>query len=274
MRRLLRWLPCLCLLGFAPVQAHEFWFTPVPNPATVHGHAKLELQVGEYFEGDLAGFSAQGANAFTRHTTMGHEDLMPLLPQAAPVGELQLPLRTAGTHLLVFDSQPRRLELSADKFHAYLHDEGLDFIKALREEAGTADTPGRERFRRHVKTLIQVGPQARSNSPADTTFAMRTGQRLEVMPLNNPLTMAVGSALGIQVLLEGQPLAGALVKAWHKHAGQTLLIRSTTSSAGKVTFKLPYRGAWMVSVVHMLPANDTPEVDWDSLWGNLSFSLR
>ena len=199
---------------------------------------------------------------------------MPLLRSLAPVGELRLPLSTPGVHMLVYDSQPRSLELSADKFHAYLHDEGLDFIKELREETGTADTPGRERFRRHIKTLIQVGPKSSTNTVTDTTFAIRTGQRLEILPLNNPLTMKVGSALNIQVLFEGQPLAGALVKAWHKKAGQTLLIRSTTSSAGKVSFNLPYRGAWMVSVVHMLPARDTPEVDWDSLWGNLSFSVR
>ena len=276
MRRLLRWLPYLYLLGFTPLQAHEFWFTPTPNPAPVNSHAKLDLRVGEYFDGDLVGFSVAGSTGFVRHTKKGQENLMPLLPKLAPVGELQLPLNTPGTHLLVYDSQPRSLELSADTFHAYLHDEGLDFIKVLREERGAANTSGRERFRRHIKTLIQVGPHSRSNAVEDRTFAIRTGQRLEVIPLNNPLTMKVGSILGIQVLFEGEPLAGALVKAWHKQAGQTLLIRGTTSTTGMVSFNLPYRGAWMVSVVHMVPilGNPDPEVDWDSFWGNLSFSLR
>jgi len=69
-------------------------------------------------------------------------------------------------------------------------------------------------------------------------------------------------------------LSNALVKAWHRHGDQTLLIRSTTSSVGQVSFNLPYRGPWMVSVVHMLPAVGVPDVDWDSLWGNLSFSVR
>jgi len=266
-------LPLLCLLGFVPAQAHEFWFTPVPNPVPIHSHVKLALEVGEQFEGDLVGFSAPAATALVHYTKMGHEDLMPLLPKAAPVGDLQLPLTTPGTHVLVFDSQPRTIELPAEKFHAYLHDEGLNFIKVLREDAGTADKPGRERFRRHVKTLIHVGPRARANAAPDTTFAMRTGQRLEVLPLNNPLEMKAGAALGIQVLFEGQPLAGALVKAWHKRTGQTLIIRSTTSSDGKVLFNLPYRGAWMVSVAHMLPTVDEQDLDWDSLWGNLSFSL-
>lgn len=273
MRWLINFLLLLCPLGFLPVQAHEFWFTPVPNPVPIQSTVKLTLEVGQYFEGELVGFSAPSTTAFAQYSKLGQEDLQPRLPSGAPVGDLQLPLTTAGTHLLAFDSQPRTLELPAEKFHAYLHDEGLDFIKVLRDAAGTAATPGRERFRRNVKTLIQVGPRARTNSAPDTTYAVRTGQRLELMPLNNPLTMKVGAALGIEVLFDGQPLPGALVKAWHKRAGQTLLIRSTTSSDGKVTFNLPYRGAWMVSVVHMLPALDVPDLDWDSWWGNLSFSV-
>lgn len=274
MRRLTSLLLCLCFLGFAPAQAHEFWFAPVPNPVPTNSSAKLVLEVGEYFEGDLVGFSATGASSFARHTKMGREDLMPLLPKVQPVGELKLPLATRGTHLLALDSQPINLELSAEKFHAYLHDEGLDFIKLLREDAGAADKPGRERYRRHIKTLIQAGPAARPNTASDNTYSIRTGQRLELVPLNNPLTMKVGSRLGVLVLFDGQPLEGALVKAWHKQSDQTLLIRSTSSSAGKVSFNLPHRGGWMLSVVHMLPTRDTPEIDWDSFWGNLSFSLR
>ncbi len=273
MRPFVNVLSLVCLLGFVPVHAHEFWFTPVQNPVSLHSNVELTLEVGENFEGDLVGFSAPAATALVHYTKAGQEDLTPRLPNAAPVGNLPMPLTTAGTHLLVFDSQPRTLELPAEKFHAYLHDEGLDFIKVLREAAGTAGTPGRERFRRNVKTLIQVAPSVHANPAPDTTYAMRTGQRLEIMPLNNPLTMDVGAELGIQVLFDGQPLAGALVKAWCKRTGQTLVIRSTTSSDGKVTFNLPYRGAWMVSVVHMQKARDVQDIDWDSWWGNLSFNL-
>ena len=245
MRQLMKFLPLLCLLGLpalAPVQAHEFWFKPVPNPVPLQRSATLTLEVGEYFEGDLVGFSAPTAARFVHHTKMGQTDLMPLLPAAVPVGALPLPLTTPGTHMLVFDSQPRTIELSADKFHAYLHDEGLDFINVMREEAGTAHKPGRERFRRHVKTLIQVGPPTAPRGVPDTTFARRTGQRLEVMPLNNPLIMQLGAALGIQILFDGQPLASALVKAWHSQAGQTLLIRSTTSSSGRSLSTCPIEG--------------------------------
>ena len=85
--------------------------------------------------------------------------------------------------------------------------------------------------------------------------------------------MKPGDALGLQVLFDDKPLAGALVKAWNRQGGQTLIIRAKTSVDGKATFSLPYAGGWMVSVVHMVPAKGAKDIDWDSLWGNLSFTL-
>ena len=265
----------LALCTLAPLQAHEYWFKPVPNPLPMGNTAPLVLEVGEYFEGDLVGFSVPKAAAFQRYTATGRQDLRSLLPAREPVADLDLPLGTPGTHLLAFDSQPVNLALPAEKFHAYLREEGLNFVQAQREAAGLDQTPGRERFRRHVKTLIQVSPAKgkRASTSVDATYAQRVGQRLEVMPLNDPLKLQLGDALRVKVLFDDQPLAGALVKAWHKQAGQTLTIRTTTSPQGVVTFNLPYAGGWMVSVVHMVPATGVPDIDWDSFWGNLTFSL-
>ena len=265
----------LLLCALSPLQAHEFWFKPLPNPLPQGSVAPLVLEVGEYFEGDLVGFSAPKVLNFDRYTHQSRHDLRALVPAREPVGELGLPLSDSGTHLVVFDSQPSLLTLSADKFHAYLHDEGLGFVQQQREAAGTDKTPGRERFRRHVKTLIQVSP-APGAPPAgtkpDMTYAQRSGQRLEVLPLNDPLALPAGGTLGVRVLFEGQPLAGALVRAWHKRGPQTLVIRATTSRDGEVRFDLPHPGGWMISVVHMVPAVGVPGADWDSLWGNLTFS--
>ena len=80
--------------------------------------------------------------------------------------------------------------------------------------------------------------------------------------------------MSFQLLFDGKPLVNRLVKAWYKHDGQTLTIRSLSSPAGTVTFHLPYAGLWMLSVVHMIPAEDTTDADWDSFWGNLTFHSR
>ncbi len=269
------------LLGAPIVQAHEFWFEPVTAPLTAGGTVQLDLRVGEFFEGEQMGFSAPQTVGLRQYSAAGGKDLRAMLPSPSrgAVATLELPLPSPGSYLVAFDSQPSQISLPAGTFHAYLHDEGLDFIKTQREAAGAAEKPGRERYRRHVKTLLRVGNAPGSNSSAataaaaDKTFATRTGQRLEIVPSNDPLTMKPGDALGLQVLFDDKPLAGALLKAWNRQKGQTLIIRAITSGDGKATFNLPYAGGWMISVVHMVPVKGANDIDWDSLWGNLSFNL-
>ena len=261
------------------VYAHEFWMAPVTAALSVGDTASLALKVGEFFEGDLVGFSASQTVSLRQYTAAGSKDLRPLLPQRTAVAALSLPLITAGMHMITFESQPSTISLSADRFHAYLHDEGLDFIKIQREVAGTANKPGRERYRRFVKTLMRVNPISNvtnaSVTPAsDMTYAASVGQRLEIIALNDPLSLVPGNTMGVQILFEEKPLASALIKAWHKLDAQTTTIRATTDAEGKAMFNLPYSGSWMISVVHMVPAKGAKNIDWDSLWGNLSFVVQ
>ena len=279
--RFLRGVVAVTLLASSGAHAHEFWFAPLKNPQPVGSTVALRLEVGEFFDGDAAGFSIPKAAALRHNTASTERDLRPYLSPDAPEAEVLLELTEPGTHLLSFDSTPLRIALSADRFHAYLHDEGLDFIKAQREKAGTADQPGRERYWRNTKTLIQAGLASAKSASSDMTYAKQTGQRLEIRPLNNPLAMKAGSDLRIRIMFDGKPLSGALVKSWHKlersptdrSEGQLLTVRTRTTANGEAVLQLPYAGGWMVSVVHMVPALGEPEVDWDSYWGNLSFSL-
>ena len=260
-----------------PLRAHEFWLTPVTVPLIAGDSARLTLRVGEYFEGELLGFSVPQTLDLRQYTASGNVDLRALLPQDTSVPALLVPLSTPGTHMVIFNSHPSTISLSADTFHAYLHDEGLDFIKAQREAAGIAGTPGRERYRRFVKTLIRVAPKTGAVSSQaikpDTTYSTLTGQRLEIVPTNNPTTMSAGDVLGVRVVFDGKPLKDALLKAWHRRGGQTLIIRAKTAADGSAAFDLPYAGPWMISVVHMVPVFDVKNIDWDSLWSNLSFNL-
>ncbi len=265
------------LLGFAPgLQAHEFWFAPIASPQAVGNTVTLRLEVGEFFNGDAAGFSIPTSKALRHFSAKGQEDLRPFLPAQDREAEVALTLETSGTHLLAYDSATLRITLEAGKFHAYLHDEGLDFVNAQREKAGTADQPGRERYRRFIKTLVSVGPQTEAAKKLDTTWSQHAGQRLEITPLRNPLELTPTDILALRIEFDDKPLAGALVKAWHKHKGQLVIVRATTSTQGLVELNLPYSGDWMVSVVHMIPAAQEDSegaegVDWDSYWGSLSF---
>ena len=74
-------------------------------------------------------------------------------------------------------------------------------------------------------------------------------------------------------MFDGKPLRGALMQAWHKQDGQTAIIKTKTDSRGRGKVMLPRPGPWMVSVVHMVPAKNSKDHEWDSYWGNLTFAM-
>lgn len=259
-------LACFLLTTTLPASSHEFWMKA--TAPTKQGMTNLSLHVGENFDGQLIGWTKSSITALRLYRAASSEDLHGNLSDIA-VGGINLRIANRGTHIIALDSEANTITLGAEKFHAYLHEEGLDAIIQQRETAGNANLAGRERYRRHVKALLAM-PGA-----ADASFNQRTGQRLEIVPLRNPLTSAPGATIPFTVLFEGKPLADALVKAWHKHekhGKQLLLIKAHTDAKGELAFTLPYAGPWMISVVHMVAANDAA-ADWDSLWGNLTFDL-
>jgi hypothetical protein len=263
-RSVLLLLTALCAL---PASAHEFWMQARPANPPAKSATELSLHVGEYFEGEQLPFTTAYIAALRQYACGEQQDLMRQVPSGVSVGQFKLQLGCAGTHLIAMDSHPSLITLPADKFSAYLHDEGLDDIIKRREAMGDAAKPGRERFRRNVKALMAI------NAKDKASMKTQTAQRLQIVPAPDALTQTPGTAMRFQVLFEGKPLANRLVKAWYKRDGQTLLIRTRSDSGGNLVFNFPYAGPWMLSVVHMLAATETAEADWDSYWGNLTFDL-
>lgn len=247
--------------------ADEVWLAARPFSPAVGALTAISLNTGEYFKGEPLPISASQAAAVHLYSRTAPTDLGAQLPPDQGLPDMRLTLPVAGTYMLAYDSHPDQISLPADKFHAYLHEEGLDAIIRQREEDGNAEQPGRERYRRHLKTLLRVGGKS------DGTYSALTGQRLEIVPASDPLARSAGDKLTFTLFFDSKPLAGALVKAWHKHDEQTLTIRAQTGDGGKVGFNLPYAGVWMISAMHMLPATDTPDIDWDSFRGSLTFEL-
>jgi uncharacterized GH25 family protein len=256
------------LAGASGAYAHEFWMLPDRFEAAPGSTVNLRLYVGQNFTGDQVGISAPLVAAFGHYAAGTLVDLKGEAPATAMVGSLPVRLPRAGTHLLAMDSHPSPLQLAPDLFKAYLELEGLQGIIEARERAGTSSLPSRERFRRNIKALIQVGGQS------DTTYATRTGQRLEIVPLQDPATADAGTPLGFQVYFDSQPLTGALVKFWSRSGSELVALSQRTDNQGEVSMALPAAGVWMVSLVHMIPTTDSSDFDWDSYWGNLIFALR
>lgn len=254
------------LLPASPGWAHEFWMLPQAFDLAAGEVATLSLAVGQDFAGEPVAFS-RPLVAGLRHLARDADvDLRPLMPATGAAPILRVRLARTGTHVIALDSNPSAIELPAAKFNDYLRLEGLVSVLQARERAGTADTPGREHYRRNVKTLLQAGG-------SDDTFRRRTGQRLELVPLADPARLAPAQSLPLQLWFDDRPLAGALVKLWHGPAPQLLALAQVTDAQGRVSFVLPRPGTWMASVVHMIPAPGARDHDWDSYWGNLTFAV-
>ena len=265
---MLRTVAALLTLSCAlSARAHEFWMLPdrfqLPGP----GPAILSLAVGQEFTGDRVGFSRALLAQFQHLSAAGRADLRARVPGDTATASWRVDLARPGTHLLAITTEPSEIVLPADKFNDYLRAEGLQSVLRERERTGRSDTEGRERYRRNIKTLVQVGARG------DPTYAARTGQRLEIVPLADPTRARSGESLAFRLLFDARPLPGALVKFWHRSGDQVQLLSATTDGEGRVAFTPREAGTWMASVVHMIPATDAPAHDWDSFWGNLTFAL-
>ena len=256
----------LTILVTMPVNAHEFWMLAIPFSAPNATSTQVDLYVGQFFKGERIPLSAEYVTQFQRSTLAGTENLMRHVPRSGEAG-IAIPLETPGTQILSIDTHPNFVKLSADQFNYYLADEGLVNIQQLLKNGLLPKVVNREKYRRHIKALIQVG------SHADDTALSRTGQRLEIVPLAAPTGPDRSVKARFQVLFEGHPLSGILVKAWNKSESQTLLLRVVTDEDGVVMLTLPFSGVWMLSAVHMLPVLNDPTLDWESFWANLTFEI-
>jgi uncharacterized GH25 family protein len=262
-----KWLLSALLWLASAAQAHEFWMMPDRFSPPARGEVELALRVGENFVGDPVGFGQPMAESLRWFRQAGMVALTPQLPDHLEQDSVALAFDRPGTQLIALDTRPFTITLPPDTFNAYLREEGLERVLAQRKAAGQDTQPGRERYRRHVKTLLSVGGQT------DASFGVRAGQTLEIVPLADPQRLTPGGALPLQVLFNGQPLQGALVKVWNQRGAQLSILRTRTDEAGRSSTRLPWAGVWMVSVVHMVPATDHQGWDWDSHWGNLTFEL-
>src|SRR6478736_7101085 len=249
----------------AALSAHECWlqpatFAPIPGPTI-----GLTIQVGTNFQGEPKPFSPDRIAALRHFSAAGTEDWT-----AKANDRLQLPVRfeDAGTHLVTYDSKPSVITLDAAKFDEYLREEGLEFVIAERAKAGEAAKPGRERYQRCNKTIVQADDRA------DAAYAVVTGQKLEFVPLDDPAAWSAGGTMRFKLLFAGQPLAGAKVKAWHRRGDQLTTLDAQTSATGEAAFALPVSGEWMLSTIHMARLTGDPAADWESHWGNLTFAVR
>jgi uncharacterized GH25 family protein len=281
--RLRRVLPLLCVVTAA--LAHEFWLQPASFRVAVGAVVPVKLLVGANFAGETWHRPTRRVRRFVRFGPASPADSTDLRP--ALLADSVAPgvaYSTAGTQLVVLTSAPSFIELPADKFTAYLREEGLDNALRHRQQQGETTTkPGREAYRRCAKTLVLATTSTRAPaSPADTTYRRVLGLPLELVPEQNPFRLRAGAALTVRVLRGGQPVPGALVQVWQtppppERAGSPLgaptHFSTRANNSGRVLLRLPSSGPYLVAAnyIEPAPAALASRADWLSTWATLTF---
>lgn len=254
----------------APLAAHDLFFRPhafhlapgatVTIPVLNGTFSRSENAVARDRLADLA-LSGPGGRQALDHAAWSEDD---------PTSGLRLTIGGPGTYVVAAAIKPRLLELPGRDFNAYLQEEGIDHVLRQRRADGTLDAPSKERYSKHVKSVLQSG------DVLSDAFGFVFGHEAEIVPLENPYVKSPGDTLALRCLVRGRPLAGYVVFAGGRRQGpgdQRLpRQRLTTDADGRVRVRLTDAGAWYVKFVHM-EAVTAPDANYESLWATISFAV-
>jgi uncharacterized GH25 family protein len=251
-------------LAAAAALAHDFWIEPSSFRPPVGSDLAVFLRVGQDFEGEPVPRNPDLIRKFVL-VSGGAESPIDGLPGTDPAGQVRVP--GPGTLWIAFRSGRKPISLEAEKFEAYLVEEGLERISRIRRERGESGKTGREVFSRSVKSLVSGG------GVEDAGFDRALGMTLELVPRKDPRKIPPGGVLPVSVFADGKPAEGVLVVAMPREApGEK--VRARTDSRGEVALRLPRQGVWLVKAVHMTAAPEGVDADWESVWASLTFENR
>ena len=250
--------------------AHEYWLSPSRYDAAPRQVIAIGALAGEEFRGEWKPWSPAHAVRLVART----DRTVDLARGARPGGSPWVSFAPADTGgaMLAFESGWTPIELPAERFDAYLAEEGFAEPLATRRAAGTR-TPGRERYRRCAKSWLAGSDPTRATTPI--------GMPLEIVPLATP---GSGASLRVRVLQDGRPLAGAGVRAWRSALGADGMPRDPatremspvptlvpTDDRGEALVPCAEPGEWLLNVVTMQPCPERDIADWQSTWSSLTF---
>ena len=246
-----------------PIAAHDFWMEAHPFYTAPSDTVELSLHVGNDFVGDSMPNIASWYHSFNIYSVNQISAVGGSLGRD-PAGYFEV--AQLGTYLLGYQSVFQNADIDYDTFVQYLDDEGLVHARALIEQDPDTSKRFKERYKRHVKTLVQSG----------TTFEYDNsryliGHDLELVPEQNPYQLELGNKLGLTLYYQGQPAIDIQVAAFSKaHPEQVQYSR--TNRLGQVSVVLDQTGPWLVKAVRIHQLKDQKH-EWESHWASLTFTL-
>jgi uncharacterized GH25 family protein len=178
----------------------------------------------------------------------------------------------SGTYVLGASLLPRTIRLDAKEFNSYLQEDGLPDVLAERRTRGELGKGAHERYSKHVKSLIQVGPSRTEH--VDRMF----GYPAELVALVNPYKLNVGGTLSVRALVDGNPVSNQVILAGGRtRSGERIAEQAVrTDKDGRARIGLRRAGVWYVKFISMKRIDPAAgdSVDYESKWATLTFAVR
>jgi uncharacterized GH25 family protein len=248
--------------------AHDLWIEPSSFRPAVGERVTVALRVGQHLQGEPM---PRIPALIDRFMLKGESREIPVIGRSGSDPAGLTIVGEPGLQWIGYQTSAYPMTVEAQKFESYLKEEGLDRIAAKRAKKGESGTPGRERFYRCAKSLLDVpGVDA---SKAKTATSTPLGFTLELMPRKNPYDLKAGDALPLSLTFRGKPIANVLVVAMRKEAPEKS-VHARTDQAGRVSLRLDGTGFWLIKAVHMEAAPPDAGVDWESWWASMTFDLQ
>ena len=191
----------------------------------------------------------------------------------------------ASTTVLGVSTLPSIIEMPGTDFNDYLkHDGVLDMLDERRKK-DLLSFPAKERYSKHVKTIVQVGDSKSED------WKVNLGYPIEFIPLQNPYETKVGDSLSFNLLLRNKPLVNQLVyfgnesyPMIHTHDGNTHAHKKNeedrvllptpirTDENGNLRIPIEREGVWYLKTIHMVNLDES-NLTHESNWATLTFAI-
>src|SRR5262249_48692031 len=181
---------CGSLAGAPRALAHDLWLVP-PEQVEVGRAVRIACHVGSDFPQSE---HAPDPAKFKRRLLFlpdGTEGRLEPAGQQGTSAFVEFVPAKPGGYVAAVETEPKLIALNAQAFNDYLVSDGLPHIYLLRAKEQTLDQPAKERYSKYVKAVLAVGGDA--GDPCRVV-----GMTLEIVPLRDPLKVAVGNALPVK----------------------------------------------------------------------------
>ena len=247
--------------------AHDFWLQPRSWQVAPGADMPFVVEVGHGSFRQQWGADASHLLVLDDHARGVQADLRSLFKPGGDVPHLTYAFRQPGLHIVSLVSTDTPSNLPSIRFNDYITAEGLTPAIDARTRTQTMTDNGRELYSRRAKALIQVGPVT---SRDDGLATRPLGLTLEIVPLRNPYSLKADRILPVQILYNGRPLPGALVKLTSLEFDVRPLEAARSNAAGRVAFRIPPVGSWLVNVIWTRPIT-SPDADFQTVFSSLTF---